>query len=98
MISVSDLQNSTTGAAFSPMVAHAAPNRKANTTICNTSPRAMASITLAGKVCSKTPERVGLACGKVSTGVNASFICSPGRVRFTAAKPRNSAMVVSTSK
>ena len=47
--SESDLQNSTTGAAFNPMAAHAAPNRNANTTICNTSPRAMASITLAGK-------------------------------------------------
>ena len=34
------------------MAAQAAPNRNANTTICSTSPRAMASMMLAGKVCS----------------------------------------------
>jgi len=45
---------------FHPIAAQAAPNKKANTTICRTSPRAMASITLAGKVCSSVPENVGL--------------------------------------
>ena len=43
------------------MAAQAAPNRNAKTTICSTSPRAMASMMLAGKTCSRMPRQRGLA-------------------------------------
>src|ERR1700722_8885875 len=50
--SASDVQKATTGAALAPIAAHAAPNRKAKTTTCSTSFRAMASIKLTGTMCS----------------------------------------------
>ncbi len=60
---MSDSQTSTTGCATPrPMAAQAAPNRKENTTIWSTSPRAMASMMLTGngmlwKICC-SPELV----------------------------------------
>src|SRR3954447_7060432 len=56
--SASDAQNDTTGADFAPIDAHAAPNRNVNTTICSTSLRAIASMMLAGNVCSRTDASV----------------------------------------
>ena len=93
-------RNATTGSAFAPMAAQAAPNRNANTTICSTSPRAMASIMLAGKVCSSMPPKRGRRLRQAGFRGGA-FEChalrraAPGSRR---ANPRNSAMVVSTSK
>ena len=81
------------------MAAQAAPNRNENTTICSTSPRAMASMTLAGKVCSRIEPTVGVACGRAGFGGGRlERHALARRIRFTAPRPRNSAMVVSTSK
>ena len=59
----------------------------------------MASIMLAGNTCSSTELTVGAACWMaVSDAVGASFNPAPGRTRFTAARPRKSATVVTASK
>ncbi len=97
--SASDSQNATTGAAFAPMAAHAAPNRNAKTTICSTSLRAMASMMLVGTICSTNEPAVVCVCGTAaSAAVRARGTPTPGRTRFTAANPRNSASVVTISK
>src|SRR2546423_294569 len=68
--SARDAQNATTGSALDPMAAQAAPNRKAKTTICSTSLRAMASTMLAGNVCSSTaPTVAGAALPAASAAV-----------------------------
>ena len=58
MTSASDSQKATTGFAFAPIAAHAVPKINEKTTIWSTSPRAMASTTLMGKMCSSTPAMV----------------------------------------
>ena len=58
MTSARDAQNLTTGSALAPMAAQAAPNRKAKTTIWSASLRAMASMMLEGKMCSRTELKV----------------------------------------
>src|ERR1035438_6171914 len=80
MTSASAAQNVTTGAALAPRDAQAAPNRKAKTTTCKTSLRAIASIMLAGKVCSTTAASVAGAAGaSESAAVRAIGTPSPGR-------------------
>ena len=61
------MQKSTTGRAFSPMAAQAAPNMKQNTTIWSTSPRAIASMMLVGNVCSASL-RAALVAGVARSG------------------------------
>ena len=92
-------RTSTTGAALAPMAAQAAPNRNAKTTTCRTSLRAMASMMLAGNVCSTTAASVvGAAGASASAAVRAIGTPSPGRTRLTTPNPRNSANVVTISK
>ena len=96
--SASDSQNCVTGFARAPSAAQPMPNRMLNTTICSTSPRAIESIMLVGKVCSRISAIVNFACGRFVTATLLMVNPAPGRVRFTAAKPTNSAIVVNTSK
>ncbi len=99
MTSASDSKNAITGPALSPMDAHAAPKIKANTTICSTSLRAMASAMLAGKTCwSSEAKVVGVAGIAASAAVLARAMPSPGRTTFTITKPSRSASVVAISK
>ena len=100
MISASDSQNLVTGWAFTPMAEQAMPKRMANTTICKTSPRAMESMMLEGKVCSRMSPALSLAAGMAAAAAPVLLIVSPapGWARFTAARPTNKAMVVITSK
>jgi hypothetical protein len=66
--------------------------QNAKTTICSTSPRAMASMMLAGNTCSMMlPGWAAPARQGPRRNVCASFMPAPGRTRLTAASPRNSA-------
>src|ERR1017187_531213 len=99
MTSASAAQNVTTDAALAPSDAQAAPNRNAKTTTCKTSLRAMASMKLAGNVCSTTAASVvGAAGASDSAAVRAMGTPSPGRTRLTTPNPRNNAQVVTISK
>src|ERR1017187_4285255 len=99
MTSASAAQNVTTGAALAPRDAQAAPNRKAKTTTCRTSLRAMAWTMLAGNVGSTTAASVvGAAGASESAAGGAIGAPSPGRTRLTTPNPRNSAQVVTISK
>jgi hypothetical protein len=95
--SASDPQNFTTGSALAPMAEQAAPKRKAKTTICSASLRAMASTMLVGTMFSSLKPLC--AAGRaVSAAVAVIGTPAPGRTRFTAPSPRKSASVVTTSK
>ena len=74
MTSARDPQKATTGPAFAPIARHAAPNTNENTTTCSTSFRAMASMRLAGKMCSRTVLSVctGIAGADVLRGQSAA--------------------------
>ena len=68
-------------AAFAPTAAHAAPNRKQKTTIWSTSPRAIASMMLAGNVCSRIDATLAWVCG------NGGFRGGTARRRMPVAGP-----------
>ena len=81
--------------------ASATPKSTEKKTICNTSLLAAASKKLCGTTCSSTPVSVTcLDARSVPTVADAPvmFTPSPGRIRFTAAKPITSAIVVTISK
>jgi len=65
------------------MAAQAAPNRNAKTTTCSTSLRAMASMMLAGKTCSRmAPSVAGGACVAPNSAPPAPIgTPSPGRAQ-----------------
>ena len=84
------------GCAFSPAERVAIPKRKQKTTICRTSPRAMASKMLVGiafRIASEKP--TASATGTASTG-RVRF--APGWKTRPATQPRSRAMVVNASK
>ena len=97
MVSASDSHQVMSGRPFSPIMPSAIAKMMLKTTICRTSPRAMASMTDSGTVCRSTWSHV---CAVAATSVAAagSEIPSPGRVTFTATRPMRSAIVVTASK
>ena len=76
--SARDSQNSTTGRAFRPTVAQAAPKMKAKTTIWSTSPFAIESIMLVGKVCSRICVRFALWAATPGPGPFLQLDSNPG--------------------
>src|SRR5207253_9187800 len=102
MMSASDSHQTTTGFAFSPMLVTARANITEKTTICRTSPSAIALIIDAGARCVTNSPNV---CGFAGTSVAAASglgggntTPTPGFVRLTAASPITNANVVTTSK
>ena len=73
------------------------PNRKQNTTICRTSPRASASTMLVGTALSSVSARPAGASIPAASAVPTARP-SPGLVAITLNHPSSSAMVVATSK
>ena len=89
--------SATTGRPFSPSRFSAKAKSRLKTTICSTSPSAMALTIDSGKMCSRNSCHV---CGGASvfTVCGGSTTPMPGLVRFTATSPMAMAMVVTTSK
>ena len=76
-------------------------NRMAKNTICSTSLCVAASKKLCGTMCSMTPANVIFVCASsaaLSVLAPARLMPAPGLTRFTAPRPRKSAMVVTISK
>ncbi len=90
------------GFPFSPMAERAIAKSTAKATICSTSPRTMASTTLAGKMCTIVSTSVlgwfSSICCTVSVTGAASVTPTPGFVRLTTARPMKRAIVVTISK
>ncbi len=104
MTLASDSHQTTIGFARSPTLVTASAKMTANTTICSTSPSAMALMIDAGERCAMiSPTVWGFAATvRPRAAASAAFTFSetptPGLVRFTAARPMNSANVVTISK
>ena len=92
-----DSHSSTTGLPRSPSRLSATAKSRLKTTICSTSPSAIALTIESGKTCSTNSCHV---CGGASvfTVCGGSTTPMPGLVRFTATSPMAMAMVVTTSK
>ena len=90
------------GFPFSPTADTASAKSTLNATICKTSPRTIASITLEGNACTIVSTKVfGWLCSMVLTMsmfVAASTTPAPGLMKFTTASPMNNAAVVTISK
>ena len=90
------------GLPFSPMAERAIAKSTAKATICSTSPRTMASTTLAGKMWTIVSISVfgwfsATFCTVSVTGA-ASVTPTPGLVTLTTSRPMNRAIVVTISK
>ena len=88
--------SSSTGLAFSPAERQAAPKRKQKTTICSTSPRAIASTMLVGNAFTTTS--VNDSVETPGAARIASLTSAPGCSATAANQPSSSAIVVATSK
>ena len=98
MVSETDSQSAITGLPFSPITLSAKAKSMLKTTICSTSPSAMALITDSGKMWRTKSCQVCGAASFVDGACGGSTTPTPGRVRFTSKRPMAMASVVTTSK
>ena len=97
--SVSDSHHAIIGLPFSPTMPRPIANTMLKTTICSTSPVAIASMTEVGTMCSRICCQVCAvaAIGGAPVGCG-SVMPTPGCITLTVTRPISSASVVTTSK
>ena len=99
IVSVSDSHHSSIGLPLAPVMPSPIANTMLKTTICSTSPVAIASMIEVGTMCRKIWSQVWAwaAIGGAPAGAG-STSPSPGRITLTASRPMSRARVVTTSK